>query len=81
LVDFVARVVRPAPGTVRATISLPNCTAQLVRAGGPSGRRQPQRRPHAWRRVLTRSPPHGRLLTALSRHADSLVLVVNYRMI
>ena len=34
LVDFVARVMRPAPGTVRATISLPNCTAQLVRAGG-----------------------------------------------
>ena len=34
LVDFVARVVRPAPGTVRATISLPHCTAQLVRAGG-----------------------------------------------
>src|SRR5258708_21887962 len=33
LVDFVARVMRPAPGTVRATISLPNCTAQLVRAG------------------------------------------------
>src|SRR6201994_1350779 len=34
LVDFMARVMRPAPGTVRATISLPNCTAQLVRAAG-----------------------------------------------
>src|ERR1700761_5817515 len=34
LVDFVARVMRPAQGTVRATISLPHCTAQLVRAGG-----------------------------------------------
>src|ERR1700712_5907468 len=39
VVDFVARVVRPAPGTVRATIALPNCTAQLVRAAGglPAG--------------------------------------------
>ena len=34
LVDFAARILRPAPGTVRATISLPNCTAQLVRASG-----------------------------------------------
>src|SRR5262249_23968827 len=34
LVDFAARVMRPAPDTVRATISLPRCTAQLVRAGG-----------------------------------------------
>ncbi len=34
LVDFACRVLRPAPGTVRATIALPNCTAQLVRAAG-----------------------------------------------
>src|SRR5690349_2544621 len=34
LVDFAARVLRPTPGTVRATIGLPNCTAQLVRAPG-----------------------------------------------
>src|SRR5881227_3318446 len=34
LVDFVSRAMRPAPGTVRATISLPNCTAQLVRGAG-----------------------------------------------
>src|ERR1700759_4462385 len=34
LVDFAARVLRPSPGTIRATISLPNCTAQLVRADG-----------------------------------------------
>src|SRR5881628_4151275 len=34
VVDFAARVLRPAPGTVRATIGLPNCTAQLVRAAG-----------------------------------------------
>src|SRR5882757_7539786 len=34
LVDFACRVLRPAPGTVRATIALRNCTAQLVRAAG-----------------------------------------------
>src|SRR5262245_18495529 len=30
MVDFVSRIVRPAPGTVRATISLPHASAQLV---------------------------------------------------
>ena len=34
LVDLACRVLRPAPGTVRATIALPNCSAQLVRAAG-----------------------------------------------
>ena len=34
LVDVVSRVLRPAPGTVRATLGLPNCTAQLIRAPG-----------------------------------------------
>ena len=32
LVDFAAKAVLPAPGTVRANIRLPHCTAQLVRA-------------------------------------------------
>jgi hypothetical protein len=34
LVDFASRVVRPAPGTVRTTIGLPNTTARLIRAVG-----------------------------------------------
>src|ERR1700749_3972392 len=34
LVDVASRVLKPAPGTVRATISLPNCNSQLVRAAG-----------------------------------------------
>src|SRR3954447_3239371 len=34
LVDMACRVLKPAPGTVRATISLPHCNAQLVRAAG-----------------------------------------------
>jgi acetyl esterase/lipase len=84
LVDFVARVVRPAPGTVRATISLPNCTAQLVRAGGvlpADGKRSVILYMHGGAFLTCGAHSHGRLVTALSRYADSPVLVVNYRMI
>ena len=34
LVDFAARAITPAPGTVRAGIALTHCTAQLVCAPG-----------------------------------------------
>jgi acetyl esterase/lipase len=84
LVDFVARVVRPAPGTVRATISLPNCTAQLVRAPGvlpADGKRSVIVYMHGGAFLTCGANSHGRLVTALSRYADSPVLVVNYRMI
>jgi acetyl esterase/lipase len=84
LVDFVARVVRPAPGTVRATISLPHCSAQLVRAGGvlpADGNRSVVLYMHGGAFLTCGAHSHGRLTTALSRYADSPVLVVNYRMI
>jgi acetyl esterase/lipase len=84
LVDFVARVVRPAPGTVRATISLPNCTAQLVRAGGvlpADGSHSVILYMHGGAFLTCGANSHGRLVTALSKYADSPVLVVNYRMI
>jgi acetyl esterase/lipase len=84
LVDFVARVMRPAPGTVRATISLPNCTAQLVRAGGvlpADGNRSVVLYMHGGAFLTCGAHSHGRLVTALSRYADSPVLVVDYRMI
>jgi acetyl esterase/lipase len=84
LVDFVARVVRPAPGTVRATISLPNCTAQLIRAGGvlpADGKRSVIVYMHGGAFLTCGAHSHGRLVTGLSRYADSPVLVVNYRMI
>jgi acetyl esterase/lipase len=84
LVDLVARVVRPAPGTVRATISLPNCTAQLVRAPGvlpADGKRSVIIYLHGGAFLTCGSHSHGRLVTALSHYADSPVLVVNYRMI
>jgi hypothetical protein len=34
LVEFAAAAVTPVPGSVRATIRLPHCTARLVRAAG-----------------------------------------------
>src|ERR1700754_1953297 len=84
LVDFVARVVRPAPGTVRATISLPNCTAQLIRAPGvlpADGKRGIIVYMHGGAFLTCGANSHGRLITALSGYADCPVLVVNYRMI
>jgi acetyl esterase/lipase len=84
LIDLVARVVRPAPGTVRATISLPNCTAQLVRASGvlpADGKRSVIVYLHGGAFLTCGAHSHGRLVTMLSHYADSPVLVVNYRMI
>jgi acetyl esterase/lipase len=84
LVDLVSRVLRPAPGTVRATISLPNCTAQLVRAGGvlpADGKHSVILYMHGGAFLTCGAHSHGRLVTALSKYADSPVLVVNYRMI
>src|ERR1700732_4450698 len=34
LVDWASRMLPPIPGTVRATINLTHCTAQVVRAKG-----------------------------------------------
>ncbi|GAB7068718.1 alpha/beta hydrolase [Mycobacterium hodleri] len=84
VVDFAARVLRPAPGTVRATIGLPNCTAQLVRAAGvlpADGKRSVILYLHGGAFLTCGANTHGRLVTALSRFADSPALVVNYRMI
>ncbi|WP_326545579.1 alpha/beta hydrolase [Mycolicibacterium sp. ND9-15] len=84
LIDFVARVARPAPGTVRATISLPKCTAQLVRAPGvlpADGKRGVILYMHGGAFLTCGVNSHGRLVQALSGYADCPVLVVNYRMI
>ncbi len=82
LVDVVSRVMRPAPGTVRATISLPKCTAQLVRAAGvlpADGKRGVILYMHGGAFLTCGVNSHGRLVTAISGYADCPVLVVNYR--
>ncbi|AFM18810.1 esterase/lipase [Mycolicibacterium chubuense NBB4] len=84
IVDFAARILRPAPGTVRATIGLPHCNAQLVRAAGvlpADGRRTVVLYLHGGAFLTCGVNTHGRLVTALSKCADAPVLVVNYRMI
>jgi acetyl esterase/lipase len=77
-------VLRPAPGTVRATIGLPNCNAQLVRAAGvlpADGKRRVVLYLHGGAFLTCGVHSHGRLTETLSKFADSPVLVVNYRMI
>ncbi|ABM15450.1 alpha/beta hydrolase fold domain-containing protein [Mycolicibacterium vanbaalenii] len=84
LLDFAARVLKPAPGTVRATIGLPHCNAQLVRAAGvlpADGHRSVILYLHGGAFLTCGVNTHGRLVTALSKCADAPVLVVNYRMI
>ena len=83
LVDFAARAVTPVPGSVRATIRLPHCTARLVRAGGvlpADGSRRVVLYMHGGGFLTCGANTHDRLVTTLSEYADTPVLVTNYRM-
>ncbi len=83
LVDFAAGVVKPAPGSVRATIRLPHCTARLVRAAGvlpADGTRRIVLYMHGGAFMTCGANTHDRLVTTLSTYADTPVLVINYRM-
>jgi acetyl esterase/lipase len=83
LVDFAARAVTPAPGSVRATIRLPHCTARLVRAAGvlpADGTRGVVLYMHGGAFLTCGANTHDRLVTTLSKYADTPVLVMNYRM-
>src|SRR3984957_18176852 len=84
LVDFASRALLPTPGTVRATIKLPHCTAQLVRAKGvlpADGKRRVVLYMHGGAFLTCGVHSHSRIVNALSKFADSPVLVVNYRLI
>jgi acetyl esterase/lipase len=84
LVDVVSRAMLPIPGTVRATIKLPHCTAQMVRAKGvlpADGKRRIVLYMHGGAFLTCGTNSHGRLTTMISHNADSPVLVMNYRMI
>lgn len=84
LVDFAAKAVLPAPGTVRATIRLPRCKAQMVRAAGvlpADGTRRVVLYMHGGAFLTCGANTHGRLVTKLSKYADSPVLVMEYRMV
>ena len=84
LVDQVARALMPAPGTVRATVSLPKASAQLVRASGvlpADGRRRVVLYLHGGGFMTCGVNSHSRIAVALSKFADAPVLVVDYRLI
>lgn len=84
VVDFVARIMRPPAGTIRATIGLPNCKAQLVRAPGvlpADGKRSVILYAHGGAFLTCGLNTHGRMVTTLSKYADAPVLMVDYRMI
>ena len=84
LVDFAARAVAPEPGSVRATIRLPHCTARLVRAAGvlpADGTRRVVLYMHGGAFMTCGANTHDRLVTMLSEYADTPVLMMNYRML
>jgi acetyl esterase/lipase len=84
LIDFASRVLLPAPGTIRATVELPHATAQLVRAPGvlpADGKRRVVLYLHGGAFLTCGVNSHSRVVNALSKYADSPVLVVNYRLI
>ena len=84
LIDLAARVLLPVSATVRQTVSLPNASAQLVRAPGvlpADGSRRMVLYFHGGAFLTCGANSHGRLVEALSKFADSPVLVVNYRLL
>lgn len=84
IVNFAGRLLKPAPGTIKATIALPHCTAQLVRADGvlpADGKRSVILYLHGGAFLACGANTHSGIVTALSGHADSPVLVVDYRMV
>lgn len=84
LIDFASRALLPAPGTLRATVELPHASAQLVRAPGvlpADGKRRVVLYLHGGAFLTCGVNSHSRIVNALSKYADSPVLVVNYRLI
>lgn len=82
VVDFTARAVTPAPGTVRIGVELRHCTAQLIRAAGvlpADGRRRVVLYLHGGAFLTCGAYSHGRLASMLSSFADSPLLVPTYR--
>ena len=84
LIDFASRILLPVSATVRATVNLPNASAQLVRAPGvlpADGSRRVILYLHGGAFLTCGANSHGRLVEALSNFADAPVLVVNYRLL
>jgi acetyl esterase/lipase len=84
LIDLAARALLPVSATVRDTVKLPNASAQLVRAPGvlpADGTRRMVLYFHGGAFLTCGANSHGRVVEAISKFADSPVLVVNYRLL
>ncbi|MBW0015332.1 alpha/beta hydrolase [Mycobacterium sp.] len=84
LIDLASRLLLPVSATVRETVNLPNASAQFVRAPGvlpADGTRRVVVYLHGGAFLTCGANSHGRLVEALSKFADSPVLVVNYRLL
>ncbi len=84
LIDLAARVLLPTSATVRETVNLRNASAQLVRAPGvlpADGTRRVVVYLHGGAFLTCGANSHGRLVEAVSKFADTPVLVVNYRLL
>ncbi|HTQ18298.1 alpha/beta hydrolase [Mycobacterium sp.] len=82
--DLAARVLPPIPGTVRSTVELANCTAELVRAKGvrrADGNGRVVLYLHGGAFLCKGNHTHARLVSLLSRYADAPVLMVDYRLL
>ena len=83
-IDLAARAFIPPSATVRETIKLRHASAQLVRAPGvlpADGTRRIVVYLHGGAFLTCGANSHGRLVEALSKFADSPILVVNYRLL
>jgi acetyl esterase/lipase len=84
LIDLAARALLPTAATVRETVELPNASAQMVRAPGvlpADGTRRMVIYFHGGAFLTCGANSHGRVVEAISKFADSPVLVVNYRLL
>lgn len=84
MVDRAARVIIPATDAHKERVHLPTSSAQLVRARGvppADGTRRVVLYIHGGAFLTCGANSHGRLVEALSKFADSPVLVVNYRLV
>ncbi len=84
IVDSACRVLIPAPAAIRTTVGLSNTNAVLVRAPGvlpADGRRRVVLYEHGGAFLSCGVNSHNRVVNAISKYADSPVLVVNYRLI
>jgi acetyl esterase/lipase len=83
-IDLAARALIPPSATVRETVKLPHASAQLVRAPGvlpADGARRIVVYLHGGAFLTCGANSHGRLVEALSKFADTPILVVNYRLL